>query len=150
MSQPSASAQNWPRAESSPALKFTCTSRSAMPLIIRPSWREPHGQAPWTPRRPAAGRLARLEYARPGDTLVVPSLDRLSRAAQDLITIVAGLRARAASGSAALHEASDTTMPGGPPGLPRLRRPGRFRPRTHRGEHPRGPGRGPRPAHSPG
>ncbi|MFF4235695.1 recombinase family protein [Actinomadura geliboluensis] len=84
-----------------------------MPLIIRPSRSEPHGQARRTPRRPAAGRLARLEYARPGDTLVLPSLDRLSRAAQGLIIIVTGLRARAASGSAALHEASDTTMPGG-------------------------------------
>ncbi len=33
-----------------------------------------------------------LDYLRAGDTLVVPSLDRLSRSLQDLITIVAGLR----------------------------------------------------------
>ncbi len=33
-----------------------------------------------------------LDYLREGDTLVVPSLDRLSRSLQDLITIVAGVR----------------------------------------------------------
>ena len=39
-----------------------------------------------------------LDYLRAGDTLVVPSLDRLSRSLQDLITIVAGLR-RSGTGS---------------------------------------------------
>jgi DNA invertase Pin-like site-specific DNA recombinase len=33
-----------------------------------------------------------LDYLRPGDTLVVPSLDRLSRSLQDLITVVADSR----------------------------------------------------------
>jgi DNA invertase Pin-like site-specific DNA recombinase len=53
-----------------------------------------------------------LEYLRPGDTLVVPSLDRLSRSLQDLITLVAGLRRREL-GFRSLHEALDTTTPGG-------------------------------------
>ncbi|NED00957.1 recombinase family protein, partial [Streptomyces sp. SID6648] len=35
-----------------------------------------------------------LDYLRPGDTLVVPSLDRLGRSIQDLISIVSGLRKR--------------------------------------------------------
>ena len=37
-----------------------------------------------------------LDYLRAGDTLVVPSLDRLSRSLQDLITLVARLRRRGA------------------------------------------------------
>lgn len=49
---------------------------------------------------------------RPGDTLVVPSLDRLSRSLQDLIAIVAELRTREI-GFRSLHEAIDTTTPGG-------------------------------------
>ncbi len=53
-----------------------------------------------------------LEYARPGDTLVVPSLDRLSRSLLDLITIVAGLR-ECGVGFRSMHEAIDTTTPGG-------------------------------------
>jgi DNA invertase Pin-like site-specific DNA recombinase len=53
-----------------------------------------------------------LDYLRAGDTLVVPSLDRLSRSLQDLITIVAGLRRRG-TGFRSLHEALDTTTPGG-------------------------------------
>ncbi|MFE7800865.1 recombinase family protein [Nocardia sp. NPDC057440] len=53
-----------------------------------------------------------LEYLRPGDTLIVPSLDRLGRSLQDLITIVAGLRRRGI-GFRSLHEALDTTTPGG-------------------------------------
>ena len=53
-----------------------------------------------------------LDYLRPGDTLVVPSLDRLSRSLADLITIVAGLRRRGV-GFRSLHEALDTTTPGG-------------------------------------
>ncbi|MEV6071866.1 recombinase family protein [Nocardia sp. NPDC052001] len=53
-----------------------------------------------------------LEYMRAGDTLVVPSLDRLGRSLQDLITIVSGLRKRGI-GFRSLHEAIDTTTPGG-------------------------------------
>ena len=53
-----------------------------------------------------------LDYLRAGDTLVVPSLDRLSRSLQDLITLVAGLRRRGV-GFRSLHEALDTTTPGG-------------------------------------
>lgn len=53
-----------------------------------------------------------LEYMRPGDTLVVPSLDRLGRSLQDLISIVTSLRKRGI-GFRSLHEAIDTTTPGG-------------------------------------
>jgi DNA invertase Pin-like site-specific DNA recombinase len=53
-----------------------------------------------------------LDYLRAGDTLVVPSLDRLGRSLQDLIAIVAGLRKRGI-GFRSLHEALDTTTPGG-------------------------------------
>jgi DNA invertase Pin-like site-specific DNA recombinase len=53
-----------------------------------------------------------LDYLRPGDTLVVTRLDRLSRSLQDLIATVAGLRRRGA-GFRSLHEALDTTTPGG-------------------------------------
>jgi DNA invertase Pin-like site-specific DNA recombinase len=53
-----------------------------------------------------------LDYLRLGDTLVVPSLDRLGRSLQDLITIVAKLRKRGI-GFRSLHEALDTTTPGG-------------------------------------
>jgi DNA invertase Pin-like site-specific DNA recombinase len=53
-----------------------------------------------------------LDYLRAGDTLVVPSLDRLGRSIQDLISIVAGLRKRGI-GFRSLHEALDTTTPGG-------------------------------------
>ncbi|WP_331755955.1 recombinase family protein [Streptomyces sp. NBC_01643] len=53
-----------------------------------------------------------LDYLREGDTLVVPSLDRLGRSIQDLISIVAGLRKRDI-GFTSLHEALDTTTPGG-------------------------------------
>ncbi len=42
----------------------------------------------------------------------MPSLDRLSRSLQDLITLVAGLRRRGV-GFRSLHEALDTTTPGG-------------------------------------
>lgn len=35
-----------------------------------------------------------FDYLRPGDTLVVPSLDRLGRSMQDLISMVSGLRKR--------------------------------------------------------
>ena len=53
-----------------------------------------------------------LDYLRPGDTLVVPSLDRLSRSLADLIGIVTTLR-RQGIGFKSLHEALDTTTPGG-------------------------------------
>jgi DNA invertase Pin-like site-specific DNA recombinase len=53
-----------------------------------------------------------LDYLRPGDTLVVNRLDRLSRSLQDLIATVADLRRRGA-GFRSLHEALDTTTPGG-------------------------------------
>jgi Resolvase, N terminal domain len=44
----------------------------------------------------------------PGDTLVVPSLDRLSRSLQDLITTVGDLRRR---GVTSLHENLDWPWP---------------------------------------
>jgi DNA invertase Pin-like site-specific DNA recombinase len=53
-----------------------------------------------------------LDYLRSGDTLVVPSLDRLGRSIQDLIAIVSGLRKRGI-GFTSLHEALDTTTPCG-------------------------------------
>jgi DNA invertase Pin-like site-specific DNA recombinase len=53
-----------------------------------------------------------LDYLRPGDTLVVISLDRLSRSLADLITLVTDLRRRGV-GFRSLHEALDTTTPGG-------------------------------------
>ncbi|WP_435839989.1 recombinase family protein [Streptomyces chilikensis] len=53
-----------------------------------------------------------LDCLREGDTLVVPSLDRLGRSIQDLIAIVSGLRKRGI-GFTSLHEALDTTTPGG-------------------------------------
>ncbi|WP_405673302.1 recombinase family protein [Streptomyces sp. NBC_01530] len=53
-----------------------------------------------------------LDYLRPGDTLVVPSLDRLGRSIQDLINIVGELR-KEGIGFRSLHEALDTTTPGG-------------------------------------
>jgi DNA invertase Pin-like site-specific DNA recombinase len=53
-----------------------------------------------------------LAYLRPGDTLVVPALDRLARSLQDLITLVGDL-GRAGVGFRSLREALDTTTPGG-------------------------------------
>jgi DNA invertase Pin-like site-specific DNA recombinase len=53
-----------------------------------------------------------LEFMQPGDTLVVPSLDRLSRSLHDLITTVGQLRSRGV-GFTSLHESLDTTTPGG-------------------------------------
>ena len=52
-----------------------------------------------------------LDYVRPGDTLVVPCLDRL-RSLADLIAIVTALR-KHGIGFKSLHEALDTTTPGG-------------------------------------
>ncbi|MFD7700884.1 recombinase family protein [Streptomyces caelestis] len=48
----------------------------------------------------------------PGDTLVVPSLDRYGRSLQDLINMVAELR-ECGIGFTSLHENLDTTTPGG-------------------------------------
>ncbi|MCX4520261.1 recombinase family protein [Streptomyces anulatus] len=48
----------------------------------------------------------------PGDTLVVPSLDRYGRSLQDLISMVAELRTRGI-GFTSLHGNLDTTTPGG-------------------------------------
>jgi DNA invertase Pin-like site-specific DNA recombinase len=56
--------------------------------------------------------IACLGYLRAGDTLVVPSLDRLARSLQDLVTLVSDLRRRGV-GFRSLHEAIDTTTPGG-------------------------------------
>lgn len=53
-----------------------------------------------------------LDYLRPNDTLIVPSLDRLGRSIQDLINIVGSLR-KDGIGFRSLHEALDTTTPGG-------------------------------------
>jgi DNA invertase Pin-like site-specific DNA recombinase len=53
-----------------------------------------------------------LAFMAPGDTLVVPALDRLSRFLQDLITTVGDLRRRGV-GFTSLHESLDTTIPGG-------------------------------------
>ena len=53
-----------------------------------------------------------LDFLQPGDTLVVPSMDRLSRSLQDLITTVGQLRTRGV-GFTSLHENLDTTTPGG-------------------------------------
>ncbi len=56
--------------------------------------------------------IACLAFMAPGDTLVVPALDRLSRSLQDLITTVGDLRQREV-GFTSLHEKLDTTTPGG-------------------------------------
>jgi DNA invertase Pin-like site-specific DNA recombinase len=56
--------------------------------------------------------VAALDFMRPGDTLVVTSLDRLSRSLSDLIAMVTELRRRQV-GFRSLHEQLDTTTPGG-------------------------------------
>lgn len=53
-----------------------------------------------------------LDYLRPGDTLVVVDLSRLGRSLHDLLALVASLRKRGV-GFRSLHEALDTTTPGG-------------------------------------
>lgn len=53
-----------------------------------------------------------LAFLTAGDTLVVPSLDRLSRSLADLIATVGELRRRDV-GFTSLHENLDTTTPGG-------------------------------------
>jgi Resolvase, N terminal domain len=82
-------------------------------------------------RRQAVGKnagrpelAACLDYLRPGDTLVVPSLDRLSRLLVDLIAIVGTLRRRGV-GFKSLHEAGHH-HPRRPTGLPRLRQQSHF------------------------
>ncbi|MGW7176504.1 recombinase family protein [Streptomyces xanthophaeus] len=57
----------------------------------------------------------------PGDTLVVPSLDRYGRSLQDLISMVAELRTRGI-GFTSLHENLDTTTPARPRPLDHLDR----------------------------
>lgn len=53
-----------------------------------------------------------LDYVRPGDALVVVSLDRLGRSLEDLIGIVGQLK-RQGVGFQSLHEKLDTTTAGG-------------------------------------
>ena len=66
-----------------------------------------------------------LDYFRVGDTLVVPSLDRLSRSLQDLFAFVAGLRRRG-TGFRSVHEAlADAAGLGQGAGLPVQVLPGR-------------------------
>ena len=55
---------------------------------------------------------AAIDYARPGDTLVVWKLDRLARSIKQLIETVEGLEARNI-GFRSLTEAIDTTTAGG-------------------------------------
>ena len=84
-----------------------------------------------------------LDYLRPGDTLVVPALDRLGRSLQDLISIVAGLRQRGI-GFRSLHEALDTPPRAGA-WCSSVRRARGVHSRADRRRHERGPGRRPRP-----
>ncbi|MFE9007435.1 recombinase family protein [Streptomyces sp. NPDC007875] len=51
-------------------------------------------------------------FLQPGDSLVVPSLDRYGRSLQDLVNMVAALRERGV-GFTSLHEKLDTLTPGG-------------------------------------
>ncbi|MFC8593179.1 recombinase family protein [Streptomyces atroolivaceus] len=59
-----------------------------------------------------AARTPQSAFLDPGDTLVVPNLDRYGRSLQDLINMVAELRERGI-GFTSLHENLDTTTPGG-------------------------------------
>ncbi|URM92537.1 recombinase family protein [Streptomyces sp. MRC013] len=85
-----------------------------------------------------------LDPLRGGDTLVVPSLDRLGHSIQDLIAIVSGLRKRG-TGFTSPHEALDTTTPDRRLVFHVFPSPRRAHLRTRRPEHQRGPGRRPRP-----
>lgn len=58
------------------------------------------------------GRDELLEYARPGDVVVVWKLDRLGRSLRDLVEIVTALKERGI-GLRSLHESIDTTTPAG-------------------------------------
>jgi DNA invertase Pin-like site-specific DNA recombinase len=60
--------------------------------------------------RPELDRM--LDYARPGDTVVVWKLDRLGRSIQHLIEVVTSLGERGV-GFRSLTEGFDTTTPGG-------------------------------------
>ncbi|MEU1736541.1 recombinase family protein [Streptosporangium sp. NPDC020145] len=71
-----------------------------------------------------------LDHLRSGDTLVVPSLDRLARSLADLITIVTEPRRLPVPEGSPQHR-----HPRRPPRLPRLRRARRIHPRAHRGRH---------------
>lgn len=95
----------------------------------------------WTDRmsgarddRPELAAL--LDYARRGDVLMVWRLDRLGRSLPHLLTIASDLQDRGIE-LRSLTEAIDTTTPGGPAHLPRLRGGRRVRTchcrRTHRG-----------------
>ncbi len=53
-----------------------------------------------------------LDYVRPGDVVVVLRLDRFGRSLSDLIELI-GLLRRRGVGFHSLHEALDTTTPGG-------------------------------------
>ncbi|MHA5052993.1 recombinase family protein [Streptomyces sp. SD15] len=92
--------------------------RRGLPIHVARSDRKVTPVSPGTPSASHQSRAEReelwkcLDYLRPGDTLVVPSLDRLGRSIQDLISIVSGLRKRGV-GFQSLHEALDTTTPGG-------------------------------------
>lgn len=57
-------------------------------------------------------RAELLDYARPGDVLVVWRLDRLGRSLRDLVETVSGLGERGV-GLRSLHEAIDTSTPAG-------------------------------------
>jgi DNA invertase Pin-like site-specific DNA recombinase len=58
------------------------------------------------------GRDELLDYARPGDVVVVWKLDRLGRSLRDLVEIVTALNERGI-GLRSLHESIDTTTPAG-------------------------------------
>jgi DNA invertase Pin-like site-specific DNA recombinase len=68
---------------------------------------EPAGQRSWRPQLAAC-----LTSLRPGDTLVVASLDQLGRSQRELFTVVDDVRRRG-SGLRSLREGLDTTAPGG-------------------------------------
>ena len=63
-----------------------------------------------SPRLPRRAEL--LDYARPGDVLVVWRLDRLGRSLRDLVDTVSGIGERGV-GLRSVHEAIDTTTPTG-------------------------------------
>jgi hypothetical protein len=89
-----------------------------------------------------------LDYLRPGDTLVVPSLDRLSRSLADPDPD----RRHAAPARCRLQEPARGPghhHPRRPARLPCLRRAGGVHPRTDRRGHPRGTGCCPRPRRAP-
>lgn len=67
---------------------------------------------PPAPRWTVPSCAPALEYARPGDTLIVWRLDRLSRSVRDLLDQAEQLRARGVD-LRSLTEAIDTTTPGG-------------------------------------